>query len=298
MLAKVNVLQRFEILILVAGSGHVGVTLADPNLLLYVVQNGASVATPVATLGLVMTEVDSVNHPGVYTMTLTPAATGDLSVVALYTGGTVPQVAWQWDVFTNDLSDLALLVSAYTGAATATITVVDALAAPIANVQVDIYASDDTTLLASGLVTDVLGVVTVALNDGSYRVHLTKSRVTFTTPEVLTMSGATPVTYSGVVAAAGVPVSPALCTVYGTLTDLAGSALLNTGIRATVVSHPVFVGGAGVSVETPETFTDAAGYFELTLLRGAVVNLEIDAIGLRQQVTIPNAATSDFISLL
>jgi hypothetical protein len=298
MLAKVSVLQRFEILILVGGAGRTAVTLADPNLILYVIENGARVATPVATLGLVMAEVDSINQPGVYSLTLTPAVVGELSIFALYTGGTTSPGSWQWDVFTNDLSDIALLVAAYTGAATATITVEDALAAPIANVQVDIYAADDTTLLVSGLVTNVSGVVTVALNDGSYRVHLTKSRVTFTTPETLTMSGATAATYSGVVAAAGVPVSPALCTVFGTLTDLAGSALLNTGVRATVVSHPTLVGGAGVSVETPETFTNAAGYFELTLLRGAVVNLEIDAIGLRTQVTIPAAATADFITLL
>ena len=298
MLAKVSVNQRFEMLILVGGSGQTGVTLADANLDLYVIENGVRVADPATSHALVMTEVDASNQPGVYTLTVTPSANGDFSVFAMYTGGTVSPGSWHWDVFSNDLSDLATLLGAYTGASTVTITVQDAVSAPLANVQVDIYAADDTTLVASGLITNVSGVVTVALNDGSYRVHLTKSRVTFTTPEVLTVSGATSDTYSGVVAAAGVPVSPSLCTVYGTLTDLAGNALLSTGVRATVVSHPVFVGGAGVSVETPETFTDATGYFELTLLRGAVVNLEIDAIGLRQQITIPAAATVDFITLL
>ena len=298
MLAKIAVQQRFELEVLVGGVGQAGITLADPNLVLQVFQNGLRVADPVATLGLALTEIDAVLAPGFYTAVITPAAAGDLVVFARYTGGVVGPGYWQFDVFTADISDLSVLLAAYTGAATATITVEDAVAAPIANVQVDIYASDDTTLLVSGLVTDALGVVTVALNDGSYRVHLTKSRVEFTTPEVLTMSGATAVTYSGVVAAAGVPVSPALCTVYGTLTDLAGTALVATGVRATVVGHPTIVGGAGVSVETPETWTDADGYFELTLLRTAVVNLEIDGIGLRQQVTIPAAATVEFSTLL
>ena len=298
MLAKTAVAQRFELEILVAGVGRTGVTLADPNLVLQVFQNGVRVADPVTTLSLALTEIDVANAPGFYSAVITPAAAGDLVIFARYTGGAVSPGYWQFDVFTADLSDLSTLLAAYTGAATATITVEDALAAPIANVQVDIYASDDTTLLVSGLVTNALGIVTVALNDGSYRVHLTKSRVTFTTPETLTMSGATAVTYSGVVAAAGVPVSPALCTVYGTLTDLAGNALESTGIRATVVTHPTIVSGAGVSVETPETFTDLTGYFELTLLRTAVVNLEIDAIGLRQQVTIPAAATVEFSTLL
>ncbi len=298
MIAKVSTLQRYELFITVAGVGQTAVTLADPALTIYVVQNGVRVATPVATLGLVMAEVDSVNQPGVYSMSLTPAAIGELTIGALYTAGVTTPMFTQWDVFTNDLNDLATLLAAYTGAATATITVIDALAAPIADVQVDIYAADDTTLVVSGLVTSVAGIVTVALNDGSYRVHLTKSRVTFTTPETLTMSGATADTYSGVVAAAGVPVSPALCTVFGTLTDLAGNALLNTGVRATVVSHPTIVSGAGVSAETVDTYTDAAGYFELTLLRTAVVNLEVDAVGLRQQVTIPAAATADFSTLI
>ncbi len=298
MLAKLAVSQRFEVEILVAGVGQTGLTLASPNLNLQVFQNGLRIADPATTLSLVMTEIDVPNAPGFYTMTITPAVAGDLTVFVNYTGGAVSPGFWQWDVFTNDLSDLATLLAAYTGAATATITVEDALAAPIADVAVDIYASDDTTLVVSGLVTNSLGIVTVALNDASYRVHLSKARVTFTTPETLTMSGATAVTYSGVVAAPGVPVSPSLCTVFGTLTDLAGNGLLNTGVRATVISHPSLVGGAGVSVETADTFTDATGYFELTVLRTAVVNLEVDAIGLRQQVTIPAAATADFTTLL
>lgn len=298
MIAKVAVAQRVDVEILVGGAGKTAVTLADAALTVQVFQNGAWVATPVATLSLALVEVDSANAPGFYTLTLTPAVVGDLSLFVSYTAGTITPRGSQWDVFTNDLSDMATLLAAYTGAATATITVKDALAAPIPNVQVDIYASDDTTLLVSGLVTSSLGIVTAALDDASYRVHLSKSRVTFTTPETLTMSGATAAIYTGVVAAAGVPVSPTLCTVYGTLTDLAGNGLLNTGVRATVVSHPTIVSGAGVSVETADTYTDATGYFELTVLRGAVVNLEVDAIGLRQQVTIPAAATVEFSTLL
>jgi len=172
MLAKVATSQRFEVEITVGGVGQTGLTLASPNLTLQVIQNGIRIADPVATLGLVMTEIDNVNAPGFYTLTLAPAAAGDLTVFMGYTGGAASPGFWQWDVFTNDLSDLATLLAAYTGAATATITVEDALAAPIANVAVDIYAADDTTLVVSGLVTNALGVVTVALDDASYRVHL------------------------------------------------------------------------------------------------------------------------------
>lgn len=298
MLAKVSTSQRVDIEILVGGVGRTGVTLADPDLTVQAFQNGVRVADPVATLGLAIAEIDQGNAPGFYSVTATPSAIGDLAVHFAYAGGLVTEAFAHWDVFAHDLGDLATLLAAYTGASSVTITVEDALAAPIANVQVDIYAADDTTLVVSGLVTDALGEVVVALNDGNYKVHLSKSRVTFTTPEDLVVSGATADTYSGVVAAPGVPVSPSVCTVYGTLTNLAGVALASTGVRATVVSHPTIISTAGVSVETEDTYTDADGYFELSILRGAVVNLEIDAVGLRQQVTIPDAATVEFSTLL
>lgn len=298
MLAKLAVAQRFDVKILVGGLGQTGVTLLDANLTLQVFQNGLRIADPVATLGLTWTEVDAGNAPGVYTAAITPGAAGDLTVFISYTGGTVTPGYWQWDVFTADLSDLSTLLAAYTGASTVTITVEDALAAPIADVAVDVYAADDTTLVVSGLVTDALGQVSVALDDGSYRVHLSKARVTFTVPEVLTVSGATSETYNGVVAPPGTPVSPSLCTVYGTIQDLGGNAIENAAVTASLVSHPTIVSSTGISVESPATVTDSNGYFELTLLRTAVVNLEISAIGLRKQVTIPAAATVEFTTLL
>lgn len=99
------------------------------------------------------------------------------------------------------------------------------------------------------------------------------------------------------------PPSPPVCTLFGTVVDADGSPNTNVVIRVTITSAKAtkdgqLVGNLGVTSNQIEAFTDDAGFFEVTILQGACVNLEIPSIELEQEVTVPAQASVDFQELL
>jgi len=98
--------------------------------------------------------------------------------------------------------------------------------------------------------------------------------------------------------------APAVCSVTGTICKLDGS-LLSAGspISATVKSTQgdqggQLAGGAGVASAAIEAFTDDAGTFSIQLIQGAIALLEIPAINLRKEITVPALVTADFSTLI
>lgn len=95
----------------------------------------------------------------------------------------------------------------------------------------------------------------------------------------------------------------AICTVTGTLCRLDETPLVHQQVTARIVSTEQDQGGQvvsalGVSSEPIEAFTDEDGDFEIDLVRGATVVLEIPAINLRKTILIPDEVEVDFITLI
>jgi len=295
MLAEVGAVSRFTVFVHAAGTPQTALTFANMNM--HVAVNGARVVDPTAGgYAMAMTEIDSVAAQGYYSIVITPQVAGHLSVYVTHPTFSVENDSQDLEVHSISLSDLAI-VATQAGANTVTITVNDG-ALPLADVGVDIFAADDLTPILLGMTTDSSGQVVVALDAATYNTHLSKALVTFTVPEPLVVVGAPLAqTYSGVVATPSAGTATTVV-VTGTLLNVDGTAMEDTEVKAQIVSHPTIISAMGVGTPSATTYTNSVGYFELTLLRNATVNLVVPAIGLRQQVVTPNAPTVDFSTLL
>lgn len=95
------------------------------------------------------------------------------------------------------------------------------------------------------------------------------------------------------------------CVISGTILNLDGTPNSDATIIATIQSSLDDYGGqvapdvpAGVTSVPIEVFTEDDGTFELTLIQGLRVLLEIQAINLRKEVLVPTTPTANFVSLI
>lgn len=248
----------------VANDGVTGVTgLSGFAVKLYNPSNAevsGSVAVTVTELG-----------NGWYRATFTPNAVGKWALslthatYGVYEGGI--------DVYAQLFDNLGPGV----GARTVRITVEDDVTTnPIQDVTVQVYDATSTTrhLLAT---TDSSGQVNCLLNDGSYKVYLSKiGAYTFTVPEDLTVSDGAGVpdvsqTYQGTAFSPSAPPSPDMCTVYGWAFDVGYNAQ-----AVTVKAYPVVQdrqslddGEQALPDAVSTTSDGTTGYWELSVLRSS-----------------------------
>ena len=90
---------------------------------------------------------------------------------------------------------------------------------------------------------------------------------------------------------------PDLCAVMGNVLTLQGEPAPGVLVRATL--QPVYKDGAGRIVQTQlvQTYTDATGFFSLSLVRGVTARLEVESVGYDRKVIIPDQASVVFTDL-
>lgn len=177
------------------------------------------------------------------------------------------------------------------GSNVVTITVETTLSVPISGAQVDVYLSGNFLFRAH---TDVNGQVVLALDDGSYTVNLFASGYSFTVPAALIVSGTTSVTYQGTgLVSVSPPSAPNLCVVYGTLRDVSGKA--HDAVCVEVYGYaPQAVSGVQITNRITSTWTDANGYFELELERGARILIKAVDANLDEAIKdVPDSPSQD-----
>jgi hypothetical protein len=172
-----------------------------------------------------------------------------------------------------------------------TISVVDGVAAPVADVNVAIYDSGNTAMVTRGD-TDAGGQLVVNLDDATYKVRLMKGGYTFTTPQTLVVSADASAEYTATEYTPTPASSPDLCMVFGTLLDAGGNALEGATVRVRT-DAPDAVSGNQLTTGTVEATTDATGYFELELVRNAEVVVSIQAAKYEASKTVPNLASQN-----
>jgi hypothetical protein len=91
--------------------------------------------------------------------------------------------------------------------------------------------------------------------------------------------------------------APTLRNVFGTLFDGSGQCLINQVVRANVIPVSTPSAGVGIGEFLAAVSTDATGFFQLPLIRGVRVRLEIPAIGYDKRVLVPAASSADFTTL-
>jgi len=185
-----------------------------------------------------------------------------------------------------------------------TITIDDGAVTPFPSTQVDIWNDIQTLLLWSGI-TDINGQVVTSLNPGTYKVLLRRNRTAFTVPETLTVTGPTAETqtYSGAELSLTSPTSPDTCVIYGDVYDIDGSlddqmspdAII---IRAVRTRTPIYIGNKLLTIDPIDIRADQSGHFEITLIRGMQVTLDIPRIAWRKTFTVPSMASQNLVNIL
>lgn len=84
----------------------------------------------------------------------------------------------------------------------------------------------------------------------------------------------------------GAPAIPQT-TLCGHVLTLALQGKQKAQVTARVAQVPLVLGGAGVSNDVVSAETDESGYFELVLVTGALVNVQVPAINYQRQFVVP-----------
>lgn len=91
---------------------------------------------------------------------------------------------------------------------------------------------------------------------------------------------------------------PSLCAIQGSLVGLQGGPVRNALVRATLI--PVALDPQNRGVETTrvvQTYSNDSGDFQISVVRGVTIRLEIDAIGYDRKLEVPDLASADFVNL-
>lgn len=156
------------------------------------------------------------------------------------------------------------------GANAVTITVRQADLTPIPDVSVRILNSAQTLTLKTAT-TNAIGQVVTALNDGSYKVRLSKSLVNFTVPETLTVSGTTTIAYTGAPISVTAPAT-GLQTLIIFPTDL-GLTMSTTAVITARIKRLNTIIDTAVITSQQLLAVDHTTHWEMQIVKGADVEI-------------------------
>lgn len=198
---------------------------------------------------------------------------------------------------------------------TVTIDVDDQVTAAIEEVNVEIRSADLRTIIFAG-VTDTAGQLQVSIDPvvdpASYKVLLEKSLAAFDNPYDITVAdtgGVTPQTFVlvGSILPITPPARPALCRVFGFLSNAEGSVSEDAPVIVSAVgsrAHLSYIAegtGSAINTESHGIAREArtvrpdpvTGIWEISLARGATVMLRIPTQGVDMLFTVPELASAN-----
>ena len=241
----------------------------------------------VGTDTVTLTEINSASRAGWYNVAYTATIASGADVVFHITHATYNILGWQLTYHVVDA-----------GARVVTLTVTDAdSGVPIPSVLVSVYNAALTVRVGRGE-TNASGQLVLHLDDGTYSLLLRKmGQYEFNNPVSLVVSGATALSITGSVFSPSASPSPETCIVYADEFDGEGEFAQVT-VYAEMTSSKNFVETNGHLVKGRATTTsDAAGAWELALVRGVEYKFTIDKV-LMGSHTIPAQASIPFKTLV
>lgn len=184
------------------------------------------------------------------------------------------------------------------GANQTTITVNDSVPAPILEVEVQVWNSGQTVLLDTKT-TNASGQVVFALNDGSYKVVLSKPQYSFTVPEDLTVSGVTTDTYTGapIVITPGAGAGECEVSVF-TSSQKPSVPLASLEGTAQIVELPAELSGVFYSGQKINgTYDSVNSRIFWVLPQGSTTSFKIDTLGISAEKAIPATSSANYKDL-
>lgn len=181
------------------------------------------------------------------------------------------------------------------GANQVTITVNDSVPAPIAGVEIRVFNSSQDVLF-DVKTSDTVGQATFALNDGAYKVVLSKPQYSFTVPEDLTVSGVTTDTYTGtaITITPGSGAGECEVSIFNS-SQRPTRALASLEGTAQIVDLPKEISGVyypGQKVDGTYDSTNKRIYWILP--QSSTVRFRVDDLGISDEKSIPDSASADY----
>jgi len=249
---------------------------------------------------IAMTEISASQNPGVYGYDFAqPAIEQVYRVMYRHTAAPIGVDAEE-HIVTSELPS--------TGARAIEITIEDQDSDPVPFASVDVYSADGSAHLFRATDGDGDGIVELTLFDGTYSVRAFAPRYTpDNASETLIVNGDETRTYGGTLLGEPTPADPTLCTVWGRALDVTGEPINGVEI-AFYGAAPLGVADDVITTsrvtittgpDTPPTNGWAAGYFEIDLVRGAVVRTRSTLPKLDDlEITIPDAGSATLADLV
>ena len=256
----VAVADREVLIPLPLGTGETGKSLGD---LAIKASNGTSyVAAPTSTFSLTLTEVDSVNLPGVHVLRVIPTTSGSIYLSVVHTAGSYTQ-EFHIQVGHQDLDLLG--TEAQAAAGDLVVTVQAPADTAIEGALVRVYDTAGTSLVTTGT-TAADGTVTFGLPAGTYKTRVSKANYDFssinpTTVVVVANDSVTPIISTFLPTSAAGSATIAIfgryfhATSSAVLFDAAATATSNVSADGTALLIAVPAGSAGtlaVQVRKPD----------------------------------------------
>ena len=142
----------------------------------------------------------------------------------------------------------------------------------------------------------------VEIGEGWYVLKLTAAQLDRVGPFFYELAGAPIIPVYGEYAVWPPPlpsVQPGRCIVTGTITDITGTpVILPAKISFRLADSPLAIQGVFVQGGYYETRADAYGNFAVNLIRGTRVVVEIEHVGIKATVVVPDTDTVPLIDIL
>jgi len=168
---------------------------------------------------------------------------------------------------------------------------------PFPDTHISVYNSDDTALITTGLTTDPDGIVVLGLATGVYHVWASRLRTTWSVmPVVLTvLDHAASVDVLGTSEEITPPI-PGHVVLYGWILDPKGNPIADAEVQVALSKAPQQSSdGSWIDAYSVLTTTNVQGYFELQLVLGLWVSVEIPELRYAKSGRLPT--TSGYLKL-
>jgi hypothetical protein len=182
-----------------------------------------------------------------------------------------------------------------TGSFTITITVTDSVTGnPLQDVLV---TTKDSTDVATGdqKRTNASGVVQVALNAGTYKIHLSSIPGYSSAVNTLIVAANASVSYTVAPIVIGTPSTPNLCRIYG-YEYLNGNPVVGSRVSVQLISLPQTTTTVILEGPSIEAVSDINGLWYADLVIGKTYNFTISQAGVDVNLLVPNQVTYDLRS--
>lgn len=94
-----------------------------------------------------------------------------------------------------------------------------------------------------------------------------------------------------------IPPALSTCILKDNIVDLAGNPVQNISVSARMLSVPRVAQGVGVEDLVVTSTTDANGFFQLTVLQGATVDIVIPKVGYRRTLVVPGTTSANLFEV-